>query len=159
LVIEPVREYTVEALRELLEQYGPLWMGEASPGLHVVVIAGLLGDGTPEGTFVRVADPWPIGSGERYTIPFSELRRNFDAVEQLTGVRACVLHVGGAPRGNRHLSWERSVTARLSGRPSQSRGAPMHKYVVDCGHGGLAAAGKSTPYGSRGASGTAEKDI
>src|SRR5207245_9929529 len=116
LITEPPRTYTVDALRELCERCGPLWMGEASPGLHVIVVAGLHGDGTPSGTLVRVADPWPIGEGERYTLRFDALRRNFDAVQQLTGVRACVLHAGGAPRGRRQLRWERSVSARLSGR-------------------------------------------
>jgi N-acetylmuramoyl-L-alanine amidase len=116
LVVEPSRAYSVGDLRALLERYGPLWMGEASPGLHVVVIAGMHGDGTLQGTFVRVADPWPIGIGERYTITFAELRRNYDAVEALTGMRACVLHAGGAPRGNRAVSWQRTVEARLGER-------------------------------------------
>lgn len=116
LVVEPSRAYSVADLRALLERYGPLWMGEASPGLHVIVIAGMYGDGTPRGTFVRVADPWPIGVGERYTIPFAELRENYDAVEALTGMCACILHAGGAVRGNRTIQWQRSYEAHLGRR-------------------------------------------
>src|SRR5204862_7581692 len=50
LHVEPAGSLTVPRLRELLEQNGPLWVGEASAGLHVIVIAGAYGDGTPEGT-------------------------------------------------------------------------------------------------------------
>ena len=91
--------WAVDRFRRLLDQYGPLWVGEASPGLHAVVITGLFGDGTPEGTHVRVNDPWPVGAGERYTISFRQLRENFDAASRLTGDRAHVLHSGG--RGHR----------------------------------------------------------
>src|SRR5262249_5390804 len=41
LIMEPPKRYTVQSLRELLERNGPLWVGEASPGLHVVVITGM----------------------------------------------------------------------------------------------------------------------
>lgn len=95
LVVEPPRRYNVGDLRELLEQFGPLWVGEASPGLHVVVIAGMSGDGTPEGTRLRIADPWPIGKGERYSITFSEWAQRLEAASELSGGQAQVLHSGG----------------------------------------------------------------
>lgn len=95
LVIEPPRTYSVRDLRELLEQKGPLWVGEASPGLHVVVLTGMRGDGTPEGTTMRIADPWPVGEGERYSITFAELSRNLEAAAGLSGVPTQVLHTGG----------------------------------------------------------------
>jgi hypothetical protein len=95
LVREPPRTYTVASLRQLLQDHGPLWVGEASPGLHVIAIAGMYGDGTPDGTFVRVADPWPVGRGERYTISFRELSRRLAAAAGICGVAAQVLHTGG----------------------------------------------------------------
>jgi N-acetylmuramoyl-L-alanine amidase len=98
LILEPPRNYTVDSLRELLERNGPLWVGEASPGLHVVVITGMTGDGTPDGTHVRIADPWPVGRGSRYTITFSELQRNLEAAAGISGVPAQVLHTGGRGR-------------------------------------------------------------
>ena len=98
--------WEVDRFRQLLETFGPLWVGEASPGLHAIVVTGLHGDGTPEGTHVRVNDPWPVGAGERYTIAFRQLRVNFDAASRLTGDRAHVLHSGG--RGHRMPDVRRS---------------------------------------------------
>ena len=98
--------WAVDRFRALLETFGPLWVGEASPGLHAIVVTGLHGDGTPAGTQVRVNDPWPVGGGERYTIAFRQLRENFDAASRLTGDRAHVLHAGG--RGHRMPDARRS---------------------------------------------------
>jgi N-acetylmuramoyl-L-alanine amidase len=92
LQVEPIRTYTVAGLRDLLVRYGPLWVGEASAGLHVVVLAGMSGDGTPDGTFVRIADPWPVGRGDRYKLTFSEFARNLAAAAALSGLPAKVLH-------------------------------------------------------------------
>jgi N-acetylmuramoyl-L-alanine amidase len=98
LVIEPARSYGTRELFALLERVGPLWVGEAVPGLHVVVVAGMHGDGTPEGTWVRVADPWPIGKGERYQLRFPEFCANLAAAAHLVGPTARVLHVDASAR-------------------------------------------------------------
>jgi N-acetylmuramoyl-L-alanine amidase len=95
LTIEPPRAYDVESLRGLVERFGPLWVGAASPGLHVVVIAGMYGDGRPTGTFVRIVDPWPEGKGRRLEVRFDELRRSFDEAEQIVGEGTRVLHASG----------------------------------------------------------------
>jgi N-acetylmuramoyl-L-alanine amidase len=95
LVIEPEASFEADGLRRLLIENGPLWVGEASPGLHVVVVAGLYGDGTPDGTRVRIADPWPVGKGERYTLSLRELARSRAIAADLTGGRALVLHAAG----------------------------------------------------------------
>jgi hypothetical protein len=94
---------SVAEFRRLLTDHGPLWVGEASPGLHVVVVAGMFGDGTPTGSFVRIADPWPIGRGERYTLSFHEFRAGLAAAAALSGGAPQILH---ASRGSsrRHLS-------------------------------------------------------
>lgn len=98
LVIEAPRTYAASDLRAMLERSGPLWMGEASPGLHVVVVTGMEGDDTPEGTRVRICDPWPDGRGERYVRTFRELLDSFHEVERVSGIRARILHCGdGAP--------------------------------------------------------------
>lgn len=98
LIAEPPHRYTLPELRALLERYGPLWIGEASPGLHVVVIAGMYGDGTADGTFVRIADPWPIGRGERYSISFRALARRLDGVYAIAGIGAQLMHARDARR-------------------------------------------------------------
>lgn len=66
LSVEPPQNYTVEGFRRLLENYGPLWVGVAVPTGHAVVVTGLAGDGTPQGTFVRYHDPWPPGKGAAF---------------------------------------------------------------------------------------------
>ena len=108
LEVEPVRAYGVREFRDLLERSGPLWVGEASPGLHVVVVAGMHGDGTPDGTWVRIADPWPEERGERYAITFRQLTSNLRAAAEIAGGEAQVLHCGGAPRGPRRVFRERA---------------------------------------------------
>jgi hypothetical protein len=100
LVIEPSLPRTVEGVRSLLERIGPLWVGEASPGLHSIVVTGAHGDGTEEGTFVRINDPWPIGRGERYAVSFREFVRNFDAATDAVGAHAQILHAGGRSHGS-----------------------------------------------------------
>jgi hypothetical protein len=116
LVIEPPRNYTVSSLRELLERNGPLWVGEASPGLHVVVITGMRGDGTPHGTQVRIADPWPVGTGERYSISFAELQRNLETAAGISGVPAQVLHTSGRGRSRSVFHQRREVSVQLGSR-------------------------------------------
>lgn len=92
------RELSVGELRALLAEHGPLWVGEASPGLHVIVVAGMYGDGSPDGSFVRIADPWPVGRGERYTLSFREFRENLVNAAMIAGGHPQILH---APRGAR----------------------------------------------------------
>jgi len=95
LQVETPRVWTVGELAALMTRVGPLWVGEADPDLHVVVIASLEGDGTPDGTDVEVLDPWPIGRGERYTLTFRELMENFHAASRMVGLHAQLLHSGG----------------------------------------------------------------
>jgi len=113
LTAEPIERLSVARLRELLEGYGPLWVGEAHSGLHVVVITGAGGDGTPDGTMVRVADPWPPGQGSRYTISFRELVRCLRAAAELVGVDARILH-NPSGRGRSVRQW--SEQSRFSWR-------------------------------------------
>lgn len=91
-VVDVPPDLSFADLAALLEQHGPLWVGEASPGLHVVVVAGAHGDGHPDRSHVRIADPWPAGRGERYTIPFTEFRRSLAAAAALSADSAKLLH-------------------------------------------------------------------
>lgn len=82
-------------LHRLLTANGPLWVGEASPGLHVVVVTGMVGNGSDAGTRLRILDPWPVGRGERYLIPVGDLARTHRALAGLAAGDALVLHTGG----------------------------------------------------------------
>jgi hypothetical protein len=110
--MESSRHYELSELRAMMTQYGPLWCGEADPGLHVVVLAGMYGDGSDAGTWLRVNDPWPIGRGERYTLPFTTFADNFAAARDLGGLHVQLLHASGRGgtrtiRGERVVSWSR----------------------------------------------------
>ena len=105
--------YSLSDFRELLERHGPLWVGEASPGLHSIVVTGMRGDGTPDGTVLHIADPWPLRRGERYSVTFREFMRNFEAASGVDGVDAQILHAGGRGGGPSHsMHIQESVTAR-----------------------------------------------
>ena len=103
LRLEEPRTYAGTDLADLLTRCGPLWIGQADPDLHVICVVGLTGDGTAEGTRVRVNDPWPPGRGERYSLSLGELVGNFRAAGQQVGVHAQVLHAGGRGEGDRRI--------------------------------------------------------
>ena len=92
---EPPRSYSTQTMAVLLARVGPLWLGEADPGLHVVVVAGMHGDTSPDGTWMHINDPWPIGRGERYRLTFRQLMKNYDAARRLGGPHVQVIHAGG----------------------------------------------------------------
>jgi Papain-like cysteine protease AvrRpt2 len=87
--------HSVRDFARLLEDNGPLWVGEASPGLHSVVVSGMSGDNTLDGTIVHIADPWPAGRGERYHVTFRQFMENVQAAADLEGVDVQILHAGG----------------------------------------------------------------
>jgi N-acetylmuramoyl-L-alanine amidase len=92
---------TAPVIHALLTANGPLWVGEASPGLHVVVIAGMVGDGSDDGTELRIVDPWPVSRGERYRLTVRALAASHDAATRLCSAESLVLHTGGRGPGTR----------------------------------------------------------
>lgn len=102
LVMEPHAPLDAPRLLRLLSAHGPLWIGEASPGLHVVVVTGMVGDGTDEGSELRIADPWPVGRGERYRLPARALLASHRAAA-IAGEPPAILHTAGRGRGHRAL--------------------------------------------------------
>lgn len=88
---EPPMSYTVEAFRDLLELHGPLWVAVGMPGAHIIVVTGISGDGTPDGTWVHINDPWergmevfrPNNRGSRYRLTY----RQFIALQEDLAVR------------------------------------------------------------------------
>jgi N-acetylmuramoyl-L-alanine amidase/Papain-like cysteine protease AvrRpt2 len=91
--------YAVDGFRRLLEAYGPLWVGVAVPSGHAVVATGVWGDGTPEGTWVRYHDPWPVAVGQadgvkRYDA-FMQEYEDRATVDASGNVNVQILHAGG----------------------------------------------------------------
>ena len=91
---------SAQSLYQLLFRYGPLWVGEASPGLHSVVITGIYGDGSDQGSYLRINDPWPLCLGERYSKKLSYFKRDFRAATEAVGEHIQVLHSGGRNAGS-----------------------------------------------------------
>ncbi len=116
LVVRRLGALTAQVLRQLLVDHGPLWVGEASPGLHVVVVSGLVGDDTDENTAVRVVDPWPVGRGERYRLGVRQLSASHYAASRVAGAQALVLHAEGRSRGARQIAEASSSTSAASYR-------------------------------------------
>jgi hypothetical protein len=116
LTVRSLGTLTTPLLHDLLVEHGPLWVGEASPGLHVVVVAGMVGDGTDDGTELRIVDPWPVGRGERYRLSVRHLSAGHKAASRVAGAEALVLHAEARGHGARRLEHSSSTTSAASCR-------------------------------------------
>ena len=85
LTLMHAMSWTAEGLASLLSGHGPLMMnllwnapsfmaGQGSSG-HMLIIAGIRGDGTEDGTTIRIYDPWPVGHGSIYSLSYGPLMR------------------------------------------------------------------------------------
>ena len=74
-----------DGLANMLSARGPLMMnmlwnapkymaGLGSSG-HMMIIAGIRGDGSPEGTTLRIFDPWPVNRGSKYSLTYGPFMR------------------------------------------------------------------------------------
>ncbi len=111
LAQEPPQCYTADGLRQLLQTYGPLWVGAAVPGLHAIVATGIYGDGTPDGTYVRINDPWDRDpgtpgnpgaymnthdNGSQYVLTLTQFSQEYDAAASAAGMTVQILHAANA---------------------------------------------------------------
>ena len=74
LVAQPLASHTVESWESLLREFGPLWiMVDVDPSdaraIHALMMTGIHGDGSPDGTTVDISDP---ASGTRRPMKLSE---------------------------------------------------------------------------------------
>ncbi len=79
---EPPMSYTVSGIRSLIENYGPIIViGDEAPGemwaIHARVVRGIYGDGTVDGTFLRINDP---AGGRQYTESFRAFSEKYEEV-------------------------------------------------------------------------------
>jgi hypothetical protein len=112
LVMEPPQSYTIEGFRQMIERNGPLWVGASVPGLHAIVVTGVWGDGSPDGTYVRIKDPWgrapgstpgnpapynpTPGQGSQYDLTFRQFVQEYEsAATDFADVDIQILHSGG----------------------------------------------------------------
>ena len=93
LEIVPPASYNALEMAQMLQAHGPLWVAARPAGdPHVFVIFGICGDGTPDGTFVYITDPWgnvpgsprapssnpTPGQGSRYSLTYREFAGQYD---------------------------------------------------------------------------------
>jgi V8-like Glu-specific endopeptidase/uncharacterized protein YycO len=133
---EPGMNFTIDGFADLIRGKGPLWVAERTPygGNHIVVITGMVSDGSADGsgTQVRVLDPLgrapgspatigvplgPIG-GARYLVPwnnFVTMYENRISVGAGGGVDGQILHATGnggrSPAGGSRFSWTYALSA------------------------------------------------
>lgn len=78
LILNYGQSWTVAGLANLMQTYGPLMLCAVLPTFkHCVVIGGLRGDGTQDGTTLRIYDPAPVDSGTIYPIILGATIRRF----------------------------------------------------------------------------------
>ncbi len=74
--------YTAKGLLDLLKTHGPLWATtDEQPGtdfsVHARIITGIFGDGTVDGTSLRINDP---SDGKHYSESLKEFTQKFEAL-------------------------------------------------------------------------------
>src|SRR5947209_4140582 len=96
LVVEQPQSYTIDGFRQLLASQGPLWVPilTREGGDHAIAVTGVYGDGTADGTYVRIHDPWERdrgtptqpgtphatpGRGCRYVLTFREFAHEYES--------------------------------------------------------------------------------
>lgn len=147
LVAEPPQSYTVDGFRAILENYGPAWAGiRTDDGWgHAVVMTGIYGDGTPNGTYVRIHDPWgrspgtptrpgahnpTPGQGSRYTLTFAEFEKEYEDRITSNGqvVNVQILH--SADTGGRTINTgaDQSYALAATSTPTQADGSHPHHH-------------------------------
>jgi hypothetical protein len=77
LVEEGPRSAMPAEWARLLKQWGPIWVVEVGAPYHAVVLGGVRGDGTPEGTQVTIYNPWPPRIGAVETKTFLDFDTEF----------------------------------------------------------------------------------
>jgi len=66
------------AWAEMLQAHGPIWIVEIGAPYHAVVVTGVEGDGTPEGTTILVNNPWPPNSGAQERKAYTDFENEFE---------------------------------------------------------------------------------
>lgn len=61
----------------VLRRSGPVWLLDTRAVYDGIVVSGVSGDGTPDGTWLRVIEPWPVRVGTARTRTFEDLQHQF----------------------------------------------------------------------------------
>ncbi|GAA3393297.1 papain-like cysteine protease family protein [Cryptosporangium minutisporangium] len=89
LVEEGPRSAEPAEWARMLEAWGPIWIVEIGAPYHAVVLGGIRGDGTAEGTRVTLYNPWPPGVGVIESKSFLDFDSDFGLG---AGAGAAIVH-------------------------------------------------------------------
>jgi hypothetical protein len=112
LTMEAPACYSVDAIQNMLQSEGPLWIAASVPGLHAIVVTGMYStDGTLDNTFVRINDPWDRDpgtpgnpgayldthdQGSQYILTLQQFQQEYDeAATDYSSVTIQILHPEG----------------------------------------------------------------
>ena len=79
----PPASYTIDYFFSLLDEspiMAVIMFSANSTIAHMVVITGISGDRTPDGTILSINDPLPLNNGHTYTISFTDFLNKFESV-------------------------------------------------------------------------------
>lgn len=79
----PPASYTIDYFFSLLDEspiMAVIMFSATSTIAHMVVITGISGDRTPDGTTLSINDPLPLNAGHTYTISFTDFLNKFESV-------------------------------------------------------------------------------
>lgn len=79
----PPASYTIDYFFSLLDEspiMAVIMFSGNSTIAHMVVITGISGDRTPDGTILSINDPLPLNNGHTYTISFTDFLNKFESV-------------------------------------------------------------------------------
>ncbi len=79
----PPASYTIEYLTSILNNspiMAVIMYSSSSNIAHMIIITGISGDGTPEGTSLQINDPLPLNTGKTYSIAFNDFLSKFEQV-------------------------------------------------------------------------------
>jgi hypothetical protein len=83
LIALPPASYTIDYFFSLLDQspiMAVIMFSATSNIAHMVIITGISGDRTPDGTTLNINDPLPLNTGHTYTISFADFLKKFESV-------------------------------------------------------------------------------
>ena len=79
----PPASYTIDYFFSVLDEspiMAVIMFSANSTIAHMVVITGISGDRTPDGTTLSINDPLPLNTGHTYTISFTDFLNKFESV-------------------------------------------------------------------------------
>lgn len=129
--------YSPEQWQQWLNDYGPLWVTTVGAPSHAIIVSGLSGDLTPQGTTVSILNPWdttqsfdsdevdfhPFNPGRAYTQCFADFSADFGnlGLGNYGNWRVLFLPAGSAGATGQALSATNALNRSRSRAPARAQ--------------------------------------